>query len=149
MKSKCVVIGFAALSLVPVSGCGGPKTRSGVAFEKKSASDIARLCETMIGLNVDIYKMRRNISDRDKRRIVGECCKPVKASAGKLDDIQRAYLWYDWAAKDDLNQAPNKLQALREVSLALRGDLTPPDRSKAAQVQSTANICAGRMADQV
>lgn len=149
VKLKCGVVGIAALSLVPVAGCGGPKTQSGVAFEKKSASDVAKLCESRMGQNVDIYRMRRDISDRDKKKIVSECCKPVKAAAGKLDDLQRAYLWYDWAAKDDLNQTPNEVEALREVRSALRGDLTPPKRSQAAQIQTTANICGGRMADRI
>ncbi|MEM1390434.1 MAG: hypothetical protein AAGG45_05080 [Pseudomonadota bacterium] len=146
--AKLIIEAGALLMSLALTACG-PRTDSNVAYKTKSKSDIVKICEENTAMNVDIYRMRVNISKKQERTIVKECCKPVRQNAGKLSKKQRAWLWYNWKSNDDIGQTPNELAKLRKVSDALFGDLTSAQYLEAGAFKSGAAICAARSADRL
>lgn len=145
MRAMALSLCTAALAL----GACGPQTGSGVSYDRKSRSDIGEVCQSNLAVTIDVYRMRKQISKRQERTIIRECCRPAEREAGRLSALQRAWLWYRWKGNDDINQSRNELNRLQEVEDALRGDMNVAEYTAAASIQSTAQICAARAADRL
>ncbi|MEM8985438.1 MAG: hypothetical protein AAGC95_01835 [Pseudomonadota bacterium] len=146
MRMSSGLKSVACIMLFSLAACG-QKSGGGVSYEKKSKSDIVQVCKSDMGMMFDIYRMRKKISDGQERKITNQCCKVVNKEAGKLSDIQRAWLWYRWEGNDDINKTPNQIEALKQVERSLRGDLNQAQYLQASNIKANASICAARAAD--
>lgn len=130
-----------------LAACGGPKTEDGVKYDKKAAADIVDVCRSRIPMMLSPMGMRDDVlKPRDQKSIARKCCAEIKRPASKLNDLQRAFLWYDWQGLDDINQTPNQIAALRTVEDAISRDLTSVQRTAASALKLDATLCSTREA---
>ncbi|WP_321489957.1 hypothetical protein [uncultured Hyphomonas sp.] len=143
MRKRTAYSTFAACTLILLAGCGGPKTSTGVSYKAVSAADVEKACKAVTPKSPITATRLSSKSKADQKKAINSCCRAARDSAENLSPMQRAFLYNEWMAWDNITQTANTVQAYRDTVDALAKDLTTAERIKAVNIRPTAAKCIG------
>ena len=136
-----VTVGLAA-ALMLVAACGGSGLPNGA--KAKDTGDIQKIC---VGSWESVADAVGRKSSAGKLYIEASkpCCSEVVKEAKRLNKVQQTFLWYEYAAEDDLRRSQEEIDALLAVNDALRESLSREEQGEVFAARQVFGSCMSRI----